>query len=153
VISEPPAILDTDTLSELSRGNLRIQDRAASYLAVHGRITITSITVFERLRGYELAIRDGKPFEPQRRAFQALLAGCVVLPFDDPAAAVSAAIWSSLPRKHRAGLGDILIAGVACSRRLSLVTRNRTDFERMSRTIGADLHLVDWTKDRRRLNG
>lgn len=44
------AILDTDTLSELSRGNLRVQEQARRYLEEEGRLTITAVTVFERLR-------------------------------------------------------------------------------------------------------
>jgi predicted nucleic acid-binding protein len=46
-----PAVLDTDTLSELSRGNSIVRARAAAYLAEFGRLTITAVTVFERLRG------------------------------------------------------------------------------------------------------
>ncbi len=77
-----PVVLDTDTLSELSRGNILVKARAVSYLAEFGRLTITAVTVFERLRGYRAAIRAGKPFERQLQAFEALVANCVVLPFD-----------------------------------------------------------------------
>lgn len=63
-----PAVLDTDTLSELSRGNPHVSERALAYLADFGRLTITAVTVFERLRGYRVAIRDGKPLERQMLA-------------------------------------------------------------------------------------
>lgn len=53
-----PVLLDTDTLSELSRGNATVRARAQAYLAAFGRLTISSVTVFERLRGYREA---GKP--------------------------------------------------------------------------------------------
>ena len=82
-----PVVLDTDTLSELSRGNTIVKARAHAYLAELGRLTITAVTVFERLRGYRAAIRAGKPFERQLQAFEALVANCVVLPFDQDAAA------------------------------------------------------------------
>ena len=85
-----PVVLDTDTLSELSRGHTLVKARAAAYLAEFGRLTITSVTVFERLRGYREAIRAGKPFERHIRAFEALVANSVVLPFDQEAAAVAA---------------------------------------------------------------
>ncbi len=52
-----PAVLDTDTLPELSRGNPHVSKRALEYLAGFGRLTITAVTVFERLRGYRVAIR------------------------------------------------------------------------------------------------
>jgi predicted nucleic acid-binding protein len=141
-----PVVLDTDTLSELSRGNPVVRERALAYLAGFGRLTISAITVFERLRGYRLAIRNGKPFERQLQAFEALVANCVVLPFDQEAASVAADIWSGAARGQRQLLGDILIAAVAVSRQLPLVTRNRRDFERITKPSGVDLRLVDWSR-------
>src|SRR3954452_9140080 len=116
------AVLDTDTLSELSRGNPHVSERALAYMAAFGRLTITAVTVFERLRGYRIAIRDGKPFERQMQAFEALVANCIVLPFDEEAARVAADVWSAVARRHRQQLGDILIASIAVSRQLPLVT-------------------------------
>jgi predicted nucleic acid-binding protein len=139
-------VLDTDTLSELSRGNPLVKERALSYLAGFGRLTITSVTVFERLRGYRVAIRDGKPFDWQLQAFEALVASCIVLPFDQEAASIAADIWSGAARSQRQQLGDILIAAVAVSRHLPLVTRNKRDFEQLSKASGVDLRLVDWSK-------
>jgi predicted nucleic acid-binding protein len=118
-------------------------------LAGFGRLTITAITVFERLRGYRLAIRDGKPFERQLHAFQLLVANCIVLPFDQEAASVAANIWSSATRSQRQQLGDILIAAVAVSRQLPLVTRNRRDFEQLAKASGVGLRLIDWSKGSR----
>jgi predicted nucleic acid-binding protein len=141
-----PVVLDTDTLSELSRGNPIVRDHALAYLAGFGRLTITAVTVFERLRGYRLAIRDGKPFERQLQAFEALAANCIVLPLDQEAARVAAELWSSVTRSQRQDLGDILIAAIAISRQLPLVTRNRRDFERITKPSGVDFRLVDWSK-------
>lgn len=140
-----PVVLDTDTLSELSRGNSQVRERALAYLTDFGRLTITAVTVFERLRGYRVAIRDGKPFERQMQAFEALVANCIVLPFDQEAARVAADIWSATARHDRQQLGDILIASVAVSRQLPLVTRNKRDFERLSKASGIDLRLLDWS--------
>jgi len=145
-----PAVLDTDTLSELSRGSPRVSERAMEYLADFGRLTITAVTVFERLRGYRVAIRDGKPFERQTQAFEALVANCVVLPFDEEAASVAAEIWSAVARRDRQQLGDLLIASIAMSRQIPLVTRNKRDFERLSKASGLDLRLLDWSEARRR---
>ena len=140
-----PVVLDTDTLSELSRGDTIVKARAAAYLAEFGRLTITAVTVFERLRGYRAAIRAGKPFERQHQAFEVLVAHCVVLPFDQDAAAVAADIWSTSTRSQRQKLGDILIAAVAVSRQIPLATRNRRDFQQFTKTSGVHLRLVDWT--------
>jgi predicted nucleic acid-binding protein len=141
-----PVLLDSDTLSELCRGNRRVVDRARSYLETNGRLTTSAVTVFERLRGYERAIREGKPFERQRQSFEALVAACVVLPFDNEAAAVAAKIWGRVVRSLRSHLGDILIASVAISRQLPLATRNRRDFDALAKGAELDLHLVDWTR-------
>lgn len=141
-----PVVLDTDTLSELSRGNSVVRKRALAYLADFGRLTVTTITVFERLRGYRLAIRNGKPFERQLQDFEAFVANCIVLPFDQEAASVAADIWSGAARGQRQHLGDILIAAVAVSRQLPLVTRNRRDFERITKPSGVDLRLIDWSR-------
>ena len=145
-MDQEPVVLDTDTLSELSRGNPVVQGRALAYLADFGRLTITAVTVFERLRGYRVAIRAGKPFERQRQAFEALVANCIVLPFDQEAASVAAEIWSATTRSQRQQLGDILIAAVAVSRQLPLVTRNKRDFEGLAKAARIDLRLVDWSR-------
>jgi predicted nucleic acid-binding protein len=139
-----PVVLDTDTLSELCRGNLRVRTRATAYLHSFGRLTTTAVTVFERLRGYQLAIRRGKPFERQLQAFELLVATCIVLPFDSDAASVAARIWASLSRAQQQGVGDIMIAAVAVSRQVPVVTRNRGDFERISRAADVELKLLDW---------
>src|SRR5258706_10744086 len=96
-----PVLLDTDTLSELSRGNTVVNARARAYLSEFGRLTISSVTVFERLRGYRAAIRAGKPFEAQQQAFELLVKASVILPFDDTAANIAATIWSGCARKAR----------------------------------------------------
>jgi predicted nucleic acid-binding protein len=140
-----PVVLDTDTLSELCRGNLRVKERARSYLEHFGRLTTTAVTVFERRRGYQLAIRGGKPFHRQLQAFEGLIASCLVLPFDRDAASLAAKIWAAVPRARRQQLGDILIAGTAASRQLPLVTRNRFDFTQLSEASGIPLRLADWT--------
>ena len=141
-----PVLLDTDTLSELSRGNVHVSAHARAYLTAFGALTITAITVFERLRGYRLAIRQGKPFHRQLQAFEALVGTCVVLPFDADAADVAGSIWSACTRTQRQSIGDILIAATAVARQIPLVTRNRRDFEAFTRNAGLSLRLLDWSK-------
>jgi hypothetical protein len=145
VTDAEPVLLDTDTLSELSRGNTRVCQRALDYLSSFGRLTITAITVFERLRGYRLAIQNGRPYQRQMQAFQTLVASSDVLPFDEDAAGIAAEIWSRVSAGRRGQLGDILIAAIAASRQLPLVTRNRRDFEELGRAGAASLRLLDWS--------
>jgi predicted nucleic acid-binding protein len=147
-----PVLLDTDTLSELSRGNAAVVAHAQTYLRSFGRFTISSVTVFERLRGYRQAIRGGKPFHRQLHAFEALVQNSVVLPFDENAAAVSSTIWATSSRAQRQKLGDILIAGIAVARQIPLATRNQRDFEVLSKNAEVSLHLVDWTVRAKRVS-
>ena len=130
----------------MGRGNLQVRRQALAYLEKFGRITTTAVTIFERLRGYRAAIREGRPFEPQLRAFEAFVATCVVLPFDEDAADVASRIWSAAARSRRRELGDILIASIAVVRRLPLVTRNRRDFELIATDADLTLDLIDWSR-------
>ncbi len=150
-MASTPVLLDTDTLSELSRGNPIVSARARAYLIEFGRLTVTAVTVFERLRGYRQAIRDGKPYQRQMLAFEVLAHNCLVLPFDDVAADVAATIWASCSRSQRQNLGDILIGAVAVARQIPLVTRNKKAFAMLAKLSGVDLHLLDWTKPTRHL--
>jgi predicted nucleic acid-binding protein len=151
VTEAEPVLLDTDTLSELSRGNATVSALAQAYLRAFGRFTISSVTVFERLRGYREAIQAGKPYHKQLHAFETLVQNSVVLPFDENAAAVSAGIWAACSRSQRQKLGDILIAGIAVARQLPLATRNQRDFEMLSKNADVSLRLVDWTARAKRV--
>jgi predicted nucleic acid-binding protein len=126
-----PVLLDTDTLSELSRGSATVSALARVYLAAFGRLTISSVTVFERLRGYRQAIRA----------------------FDEDAATASAKIWTACSRAQRQQLGDILIAGIAVARQIPLATRNTRDFEAITKGSELKLRLVDWTARAKRVAG
>lgn len=139
-------LLDTDTLSDLSRGRASVVARARSYLRENGRLTFSAVTVFERLRGYHAALRDGKPFEPQLRQFEGLVAASIVLPVDSIVADLASQIWASLPARRRAALGDLWIGATAIANGLPLATRNRRDFLPMAAALGVEIAIVDWTK-------
>jgi predicted nucleic acid-binding protein len=141
---DQPALIDSDTLSEISRGHVRVSARAKQYLERHGRFTISAVSVFERLRGYQSALRAGKPFELQLQQFRAFVACSRVLAVDAAVADWAARIWAGLPARARAALGDILIAATAINHVLPLITRNRRDFERITALEGIQLELVDW---------
>jgi hypothetical protein len=145
-VTVAPVLLDCDTLSELSRGHPKVTERARAYLLANGRLTISAVSLFERLRGYRAALRLGKPFEAQLRQFQLFAAECIILPVNAAVADQAATIWAELGARRRTALGDILIAATASVHGLRLVTRNRRDFEPMVKSSGIDVALLDWTK-------
>jgi toxin FitB len=145
-VTAGPVLLDSDTLSEISRGHAKVTERTRTYLAAHGRLTISAVSVFERLRGYRAALRLGKPFEAQLRQFEMFAAACIVLPVDGLVADRAATIWTDLGARGRRALGDILIAATASAHGLALVTRNRRDFAPMVAIEGIDVPLLDWAK-------
>ena len=140
------AVLDSDTLSELSRGNRKVLARARAYLERHGRLTLTAVSVFERVRGYHVAIAAGRPFEGHLRDFQALASASRVLPLDRAAGDLAGRIWAALSPRRRRAVGDILIAAIAAANGQPLVTRNRGDFGPIAALPFVDLPLSDWSR-------
>lgn len=52
----PKAVFDTDILSEYLRGrNDLLQERVSEYLKRYDRLTISTVTVFEVVRGWHRA--------------------------------------------------------------------------------------------------
>ena len=141
---EGPVLLDSDVLSDISRGRKSVTLLAKQYLERHGRLTLSVVTVFERLRGYRAALAAGKQFEEHLRAFEALVRASIVLPVDVAVAQDAARLWARLGRRGRAAVGDILIAATASANALPLVTRNRRHFEPMTKIEGVRLELVRW---------
>jgi predicted nucleic acid-binding protein len=138
-------VVDSDVLSELSRGRPAVVRHVEAYLAESGRLTVSAVTVFERLRGYRIALRAGKPFEPYLAAFEAFLQRhCVVLPVDEDVARSAAELWATAGTRERNRLGDLLIAATAIARGCRLATRNRKDYATFVRS--SSLELVDWSR-------
>jgi predicted nucleic acid-binding protein len=135
--------LDTDTLSAVARGHARASRRAEAYLARHGRLTFTAITVAERLRGYHAALRAGKPFASHLAEFERVVATSAVLPLDVAAGSLAGRIAAALGR--RSFNCDVLIAASAAAHGLPLVTRNRGGFAAVASLSFVALRLLDWT--------
>jgi predicted nucleic acid-binding protein len=53
--------------------------------------------------------------------------------------------WAALPARARNAIGDILIAATASTHGMTLVTRNRKDFEPIAK-LDAELRLRDWAR-------
>jgi tRNA(fMet)-specific endonuclease VapC len=134
------AILDTDIFSEITKGvNQTVVANAAAYRNSFARYTISSVTLMEVIRGYRkrLALR-------QLQAFLAAIASEEVIPFDRTAAELAGTIGGELERTGRTiGLADTMIAAIAVTQGLELVTGNIAHYQRIQQ-LSYPLTIVNW---------
>ena len=134
------ALLDTDILSEVSKGiNPIVAQNAATYRLLFGYYTTSTISQMEVIRGFQrnLSTRRLNQFVTQ-------LATQEVLPFDEVAGDLAGRIAGDLQRTGGTiGVSDPMIAAVAISRGLDLVTGNTRHFGRIAH-LGYPLVLVNW---------
>jgi predicted nucleic acid-binding protein len=119
------ALLDTDILSEILRGvNATVGKRAGAYLGVHGRFSLSVITLMEMVKGFQKVQR------PEKTASLLILPGSEeVLDFDQQAAEQAGRIWGDLERTGQPiGLADPMIAAVALRHGLELITGNTAHY-------------------------
>lgn len=134
-MAEPAVwMLDTNALSEVIRNPQGML--AARVAGLQSDAVCTSIVVACELRFG--AHRKGSEALTQR--VEQLLSALTVLPFDTPADEHYADIRAALERAGTPiGSHDLLIAAHARSRGLTLLTRNRREFERVE-----GLRVEDW---------
>lgn len=134
------ALLDTDILSETLRGvNTSVTRNAKAYLDVHGRFSLSVITVMEMVKGFQKVQR------PQKiTSLLALVASEEVLDLDREAAEQAGRIWGDLDRTGQTiGLADPMIAAIALQHGLELVTGNTAHYQRIQQ-LGYPLTLANW---------
>lgn len=130
-----PALIDTDILSALMRGNPSAMAQARSYLEVHQQFTFSVITRYEVLRGLLV-----KKAARQLDAFNELCAASRVLPVTDAIVAQGAAIYADLSQRGELiNDADILIAATALAHGLIVVTNNQSHFRRIR-----NLQVENW---------
>jgi len=134
-MAEPPSLLDTDILSELFKKNPEVSARASEYISIHGCLNISHITKYEILKGLK-----AKKAEKQIALFNRFCAINNVLSITDDVIVKAADIYASLREK---GIiisdADILVAAIAISNNLVLVTNNTNHFSKI-----ASLQLNNW---------
>lgn len=121
-------LLDTDLLSEVLRQrNPFVTQRAQAYLRENDKFTISSVTVFEVVRGWNHAGRAerGEEFMGWVSAFTEVVA------FDTACGAAAGRLGGALTRGGTPiGLADVLIAATAIVHRIPIATGNRAHYER-----------------------
>lgn len=132
-----PSLIDTDILSEFFRENPKVVYNTDTYLQQYPSITFSIITYYEILNG--LLYKDAKN---QLKKFHAFVEHNSVLPLSMSAAVLAAEIYAELRKKGKSiGHTDSLIAGIALSNNMQLVTNNTDHFKRIK-----GLELANWLK-------
>jgi predicted nucleic acid-binding protein len=134
------ALLDTDIYSEVLRAvNATVIGHATTHRQANGRLTLSVITVMEMVKGFQ------QVQQPQRIAAVLTHVGSEeVLEFDQPAAELAGRIWGDLERTGQPiGLADPMIAAIALTNSLDLVTGNTAHYQRIQQ-LGYPLTVVNW---------
>ncbi len=134
------ALLDTDILSEMTKGiDPTVAINATAYRKAFGRYTLSAVTVMEVIRGLQK-----KQATRRLSGFLASLAHVEVIPFGQPAAELAGKIAGDLQRTGRLiGTADTMIAAIALTHGLELVTGNTTHFQYVQ-NLGYPLTLANW---------
>ena len=132
-----PSMLDTDILSEFLRGNLKVIERVDEHLQEYGFISLSIITYYEILNG--LLYKDARK---QLNKFEEFAGLNIVIPLTIPMAKKAAFIQAELRKKGtEIGHTDTLIAGIAITSELQLITNNTNHFKRIK-----GIEIANWTK-------
>jgi len=132
-----PSMLDTDVLSEFLRGNPQVINKVDGRLKEFGFISLSIITYYEILNG--LLNKDARK---QLTSFDDFVSLNKVIPLTIPMAKTAAAIQAELRKKGtEIGHTDTLIAGIAITSDLQLITNNTEHSKRIK-----GLEIANWTK-------
>ena len=134
------ALLDTDTYSEVLKAvDPSVTRNATTYRQAQGVLTLSTVTVMEVIRGFQKN-------QSQRKLqnFLSAIASEEVLLFDQAAAELAGRIAGDLERLGQPiGVADPMIAAIALTQGLELVTGNTAHFQRIQQ-LGHPLTLVNW---------
>lgn len=130
------AMLDTDILSEFLRGNPRVIEKVTEHVNGYGFISLSIITYYEILNG--LLYKDARK---QLVKFEEFVSLNKVISLTLPMAKAAATIQAELRKKgSEIGHTDTLIAGIAITSNLQLITNNTDHFNRIKK-----LEIANWT--------
>lgn len=135
------SLLDTDIFSEVLKDkNATVRARAAAYRQVFGHYSIAALSVTEIVTGFTRAQHT-----PQLDVFRRTLPALEVLSIGSREADLAGQITGTLLRTgDTIGVIDPLIAAVAITHGLVLVTGNTSHFERIQQLGYTTLTLDNW---------
>ena len=122
-----PSMLDTDILSEFLRRNPSVVAKVDEHLRKYGAISLSIITYYEIMNG--LLYKDAKK---QFKRFNNFVKQNKVIPLTLRSAKKSAELFAELRKKGKEiGHTDTIIAGIAMTNKLQLITNNTNHFNRI----------------------
>jgi tRNA(fMet)-specific endonuclease VapC len=127
-------LLDTDTFTLHYTGHQKVTERVSKAVEIP---KLTIVTQIEALRGRQDAMMKAADAAQLLRAQQGLVATAKhlalfdVVPIDEAAAAEFERLIGTKGLR-RLGRGDLLIASIAVTRKATVVTRNRKDYEKIT---------------------
>ena len=131
-----PSLLDTDTLSLLRKRHPQVSLNAAAYIQRFGRLQFSEFSYYEVTRGLKSINAT-----TQLVAFEQFCGLHDILPFTHTASILAADIWADLKQRGSLiGEVDVLIAAIALSHGVAVVTRNTSHFNRIP-----GLQVIDWS--------
>jgi tRNA(fMet)-specific endonuclease VapC len=133
-------LLDTNAcIALINQTSAAVRNRSQEALSHGEQICVSSVVTFELWYGVGKSIRQ----EENMQRLETFLAGPItLLSFDDEDARVAGTIRATLQASGTPiGVYDLLIAGQALARQLTLVTANVSEFSRIK-----GLSWQDWAK-------
>lgn len=119
-----PVLVDTDILSYFLKGNEKVFLRFQEYLKDFDHINISIITYYEIASGLTF-----KSAEKQLRIFEEFCSSSAIINLSKDSIKMSAEIYANQRKKGEAVDDiDILIAGIAISNDMVLITNNTKHF-------------------------
>jgi len=134
------ALLDTDTISEIGKGvDPTVARNAIAYRQAYGYYTLSAVSVMEIVSGHQR-----RQAGQRIAAFLVSIASEEVITFGQDAAELAGHITGDLYRTGQTiEMADPMIAAIALTHGLELVTGNTAHFERI-RQLGYPLTLANW---------
>lgn len=120
------SILDTDTLSYFLKGDEAVAKKVIQYLGEYEKILITIITYYEINSGLEY-----KEANKQLQRFKEFVnENCEVINLTEKSVEISSFEYGELRRNGETiGTSDLLIAGIAIEKGLTLITNNTRHYK------------------------
>lgn len=150
VLPETPLALDNDVFTHWrNRQSYVLREIAEHLKRLKSPPALTSMTVFEALYGVEDEERKNRITKAQAQQYKdrvkELSAACIVLPFEQNAAAIAAYIYPRLTgqqlQKH---WRDLFIAATALAHGYGLATQNIRDFKLIADLSPNLLRVAVW---------